>query len=87
MRIKTVGNTALKEFFMKNKFLLVALIGVLLVAGIVLVSCGSKCFDDGECKMDGVTPDYCFKVTTDADEIKQLADCLAAITGDKACPC
>jgi hypothetical protein len=40
----TAGKTAIKELFMnKSRFLIVALISVLMVVGLVLVSCGSKC--------------------------------------------
>ena len=38
---------------MKNKFLLVALIGAILVAGLVLIGCGN-CTNNGNCKWDGV---------------------------------
>ena len=34
---------------MKNKFMLVALIGVILVGALVMVSCGLGCIGDGKC--------------------------------------
>jgi len=47
---------------MKNKFLLIALIAVILTAGMILVSCGAGCPGDGKCgwtKEISELPKYC----------------------------
>jgi len=44
---------------MKNKFLFVVLISLLFAAGIVLISCGSKCTRlDGDCEVIGTDTSY-----------------------------
>ena len=64
---------------MKNKFLLVALIGVLFAAGMVLVSCGG-CPGDGNCSFNN--PDsYCMSSLTwedfldNSDNYQKAWDC------------
>jgi len=67
---------------MKNKFLLVAVIGVLFVAGAVLVSCGFGCPGDGNCK---TVLDNCSIKASSAYSTKdaeKAVDCLAQITAD-----
>ena len=60
---------------MKNKFLLVALISVLLVTGMVIASCRIGCPGDGQCTFTwtGLLPKYsgCF----DGSNSKKAVDC------------
>ena len=47
---------------MKSKFFLVALIAIIMVTGMVMVSCGAKCPGDGNCSYragDTDVTDYC----------------------------
>jgi len=63
---------------MKNKFLIVALIGILLAAGMVLVSCGSKCVGDDDCKIDiqgGVIGKWCLTKVSDSKDLSKAREC------------
>ena len=76
---------------MKNKFLLVALIGLVLSAGIVLVSCGG-CPGDGDCTYNTTTytMSYCgldALDSGDSDDIKAAAQCAEDIVAGKDCSC
>ena len=41
---------------MKNKLIFVAIIGMLLVTGVILASCGIGCPGDGKCNLDPDDP-------------------------------
>ena len=85
---------------MKNKFLFVALIGILLGAGIVFVSCDGGCISDGKCGWsgEGVSFEYKWcadKVGTDTKKIEKAVDCHKDLMkqytddpeGDATCGC
>ena len=64
---------------MKNKFMLVALIGVILVGALVMVSCGLGCIGDGNCTLD---PDkditkqsYCGSSIKDTKDLEKAQEC------------
>ena len=78
---------------MKNKFLLVALIAILLGVGVVLASCGSRCVGDGKCVWDPNNLDWkwCGDSVTSFSDIEKALDCGAAtsigVTSKKTCDC
>ena len=64
---------------MKNKLIVVALIAVILAAGMVLVSCGG-CPGDGKCSFDGKTaaagiPKYCGTSVKDQKDVDKALEC------------
>ena len=68
---------------MKNKFMLVALIGVVLLAGMILVSCGSRCPGDGTCSVKANGDYYpsellCFRFTINFTKLGRIGDCSLA---------
>jgi len=84
-------NTA-KEFLMKKRIFAVALVVMLLGAGLVLMSC-SKCPGDGDCVSPGNISDtwkWCADsvVSTDKKDVEKAASCAAnswATKGDCDC--
>jgi len=79
---------------MKNKFLLVAIIGVLFVAGVILISCGDGCPGDGKCGYSSGNFNWCLtSAGADVTKIQQASDCnkdLVKQLGDgktPACTC
>ena len=66
---------------MKNKFLLVALIAVILMAGMIMVSCNANCPGDGKCYADskdvaGSVKSWCFG--SDDDDEDGFDACIGA---------
>jgi len=72
---------------MKNKFLLVALIAVILSAGMVLVSCGG-CPGDGKCSLTNFCGDKVpANTTADSETGKKVIQCAVDIITGKNCAC
>ena len=69
----------------KGKFLVVALVGLLLVAGLVLISCGNKCNMDGNCDIAKGTPGTCGSM--DCAAYKELFDKGHSADLTKKCNC
>jgi len=69
-----------------KKMLLVAIIALLMIAGLVLVSCGANCPDKGKCEYDPAKPgntNLCYLSFKDGipnADIKQAETCLGTTT-------
>jgi len=72
---------------MKNKFVIVALIAVLLIGGMVLVSCG-KCPGDGKCEFNNPSS-WCFTGSIGSDSyVNGILDCFGGASSTTAkCGC
>ncbi|MCL2211022.1 MAG: hypothetical protein FWB95_03775 [Treponema sp.] len=75
---------------MKNKFLVVALIVVILMAGVVMVSCNLNCTGDGKCYADetdvaGSIASWCFSMAEE-DEAAAL-ECIGDYNGGAKVKC
>jgi hypothetical protein len=81
MRDKNVTHKVIKIrglLMKKNKLLVLGLIALMLVGGLALASCGSKCIGDGNCKLDAGTSGnlkWCGSNITDEDDAKKAAEC------------
>ncbi|MCL2210066.1 MAG: hypothetical protein FWC19_09260 [Treponema sp.] len=61
---------------MKNKFLIVALIGILMSAGIVLLSCDAGCPGDGDCTLqDNKYCGFSVKSSWSKEQADKAVDC------------
>jgi len=70
---------------MKKKFLLIALIAVILTVGMVLVSCGGNCPGDGKCSLKaGAELKYCGDKIKDQKTLKQAMECQVYVNAQKS---